>query len=226
MNLPFFLRFPILFLLFLSPGVFAQDYMDEIAKEACACLDQIPEQLDAEEYNMKLGFCMIEAALPFKKQLKKDHGVDMNKIDVEGEALGQLIALKMVGVCPEGLMKMADKVNEVDQQNDLNMLELKEYQGVISKVEDDQFVIFSVKNELGRNTKFYWLTFVESNIELSFKYKSLVDDLVKITYVSQEFYDARIGEYRIFNIIHSFDTLSGDINPSEKKASSMDLTTR
>ena len=118
------------------------------------------------------------------------------------------------------------KLYEVDQQNDLNMLELKEYQGVISKVEDDQFVIFSVKNELGRNTKFYWLTFVESNIELSFKYKSLVDDLVKITYVSQEFYDARIGEYRIFNIIHSFDTLSGDINPSEKKASSMDLTTR
>jgi len=50
---------------------FSQSYVDEIAKETCECLNHISEDLDAEKYTLELGLCMINAASPYKKSLKK-----------------------------------------------------------------------------------------------------------------------------------------------------------
>lgn len=186
---------------------YSQKYMDEIAKQACECLENVPDSLNSEEFTMKLGLCMIEVAQPYQKQLKKDYGIDFKNIDKHGEELGSIIGMKMVGFCPEALIKMANIVNEEKGSEEMVAEEKEElmYTGVITNVAVSPFVVFTVKNSEGKLSKFYWLTFVESNLELTTDYESFKGRLLMVSYEKQEFFDPRIGEYRMFNIINKMD---------------------
>ncbi|MGC3943129.1 MAG: hypothetical protein QM762_01095 [Chryseolinea sp.] len=98
---------------------FSQDYLEVITKKSCSCLEDVPETLNNEEYNMKLGICIIEASMPYKKQIKKNHNIDLDNIETEGQNLGRLIGLKMATVCPDALVKVTQKtkgsVNEIKE---------------------------------------------------------------------------------------------------------------
>lgn len=175
---------------------YSQDYMDDIVEKTCECLNTIPDSLGPDRFNMELGLCMINAAMPYKKQIKKEYNIDLNKIDQQGPELGRIIGLKMASVCPDGLVQIVKRV-----KGEESTVEELIFEGKIVSFEDSKFVEFSVKDELGKVTKFYWLGFVESNIDLLNNYKSLIDKSVLITFTTQEFFDARIAEYRTFNII-------------------------
>ena len=60
-----------LFLAF-SFTAFSQDYMDKIALEVCDCIDNVSDSVPTDQFNMELGLCMLEASMPYKKQLKKE----------------------------------------------------------------------------------------------------------------------------------------------------------
>lgn len=181
--------------------------MDEIAQKTCECLENVSDSLNADDFSMKVGLCMIDVASPYKKQLKKDYGIDFNNIETEGEELGRLIGMKMVGFCPEALMRMASKINDEDELelDEPANEQVKTYTGVITKVEVSQFVVFTVKNSNGKLSKFYWLNFIDSNRELTADYEAFEGGFTIISYESQEFFDPRIGEYRMFNIIKKLD---------------------
>ncbi len=179
---------------------FSQDYMDEIALKACECLHSVSDTLDTERYNMELGFCMIDAAMPYKKQIKKDYKIDLDRIDGQaGNELGQVIGLRMASVCPDAIMQVASKVNGEEEAEELEDVVV----GYITKIDENKFIVFSLTDEKGKIMKFYWLTFIEAdlNFELTSQYKSLMNKMVQITYLPQEFFDYRIEEYRPFNII-------------------------
>jgi len=180
---------------------FSQDYMDEIASKACECLDAVPETVELEKFNMELGLCMTNAATPYGKQLKKDYGIDLTEIDTQGEELGRIIGLRMVSICPQSLVKLVNKVNEDEAGEPAAGVTI----GEVTAISDGKFVEFSIKDQLGKTSKYYWLTFVESNTELATDYKNLMDKPVQVTYSSQEFFDARIGEYRIFYVIEKLE---------------------
>lgn len=55
---------------------------------------------------------MMNAASPYKKQLKKDYKIDFKKIATQGEKLGKTIALQMVSVCPNVFIKMANRASK------------------------------------------------------------------------------------------------------------------
>jgi hypothetical protein len=184
---------------------FSQDYMDDIALKSCECLSKIPDTLETETFNIKLGLCMIDAASPYKKQLKKDYKIDLNKIDKQAGKLGKVIGLRMASVCPDALMKMANRSE--NKKSDDSITE-NTIEGQITSIIDDKFVVFSIKNELGKISKYHWFTFIESNTDLSTDYKTLTDKFVQVTYRSQEFFDARIGEYRIFNVIQKIEIIN------------------
>jgi len=184
---------------------FAQKYMDDIAQTACECFEKLPDTLTTKEYEMKLGFCLLEAASPYQKQLKKDYKINFAKIDTEGEELGRIIGLKMATICPDAFLKIMGETDfeEVEENNTTENI----VTGKIIQISDDAFVVFSVKDEKGKISKFYWFTFIESNIELSTKYKTLADKKVIITYTTQEFFDTKLGEYRNFKIIQKLDVI-------------------
>jgi hypothetical protein len=137
--------------------------------------------------------------MPYKKQIKKEYGIDLDDIGSGnvGERIGKLIGLKMVGICPDGLIKIAQgiKTKKEETKTSLTM------KGEITKIDNDCFMVFSLKDETGKITKFYWLTFIESDIEMAGNYASLSGRQVKITYDIQDFFDAKIKEYRQFYII-------------------------
>ena len=172
--------------------------MEDIANKTCECIDNVSDTVSTDMFNMEIGLCMMDAASPYKKQLKKEYDIDFDKIDAEqGEELGRVIGLKMASVCPEGLMKMVNRV----EQEELVEISGNVVTGQVTAVSDDKFVEFSVRDELGKVSKYYWLTFIESDIEMSTEYKTLKDKSVQVHFIEKEFFDARIGEYRTFNII-------------------------
>jgi hypothetical protein len=182
---------------------YGQEYMDKIAQKSCECLDKVPDTLKTDEFNLKLGICMIEAATPYKKQLKKDQGINLDNIDTEGEKLGRLIGIKMASTCPNILLKLTQKPSDKEEA----AAEEKTAEGLITKLENDFFVVLSLKDEAGKINRFYWLTFVESGMELTSKYKSVVGESVIITYKVQDFFDPKIEEYRAFNIISKLEVV-------------------
>ena len=181
--------------------VCAQDYMTTIAEKACSCLDKPMDGQDQEMVNAQLGLCMIDAALPYQKQIKKDYGIDMNNIDKEGEKLGRVIGLKVATVCPDKLAKIAQSRKENKKAETAEVFELE---GMISKIEKDFFVNFAIKDETGKITKCYWLTAIATETDLT-NYQSLEGRAVTISYTNQELFDARIGEYRKFAVIQSLE---------------------
>jgi hypothetical protein len=194
-------NFLITALVIISKVGFSQNYMDEIVLKACECSNTISDTLESERFNMELGLCMLNAATPYKKQLNKDYKIDLNKIDTQGEQLGRIIGLKMASVCPNILMKMANRV----KKKEANKISESIYEGEIVNIDDNKFVEFSVKDEFGKISKFHWLTFIESNVELSNNYKTLLHKSVQIAFLTQEFFDARVAEYRTINIIQKLE---------------------
>jgi len=103
----------------------------------------------------------------------------------------------MASHCPDDLLQMVEKINGGDSSEELENIE----QGTVTSIEDNKFVEFSLKNDKGKTSKYYWFTFIKSKIELPSDYKKLLDKNIQITFTEQEFFDVRIGEYRTFNVI-------------------------
>ena len=103
----------------------------------------------------------------------------------------------MASICPNALLKMANNVG-LDEEE---AVEENSFFGHVTKIDGDIFLEFSVRDQQGKTSKFYWLTFIESNIDLSVNYETLIDKSVRIDAVPQEIFDARIGEYRTVHVI-------------------------
>ena len=190
-------------LIAVSTASFSQDYLDEITLKTCECLNTISDTLSPERAELELGLCIIKTATPYKKELKRDHNIDFSEIDIYGEQLGMLIGIEMMSVCPD---KMLEIVNRTKKKEETEILE-RSIKGQIISIDDSKFVEFSLKDNQGKISKFYWFTFIASNVEMLNDYKNLVDTPVQITFISKEFFDARINEYRFFNIISKLEKL-------------------
>ena len=194
------------FLLFLFSffynSFFSQNYIDIIAQESCSCIEKLPEIEGKEAKTMRMGLCMIEAAGPYKVELYNDHAIDFSKINESaGEELGLLIGMKMASFCPEILMEMAtDQMNDSeDESEDLY------FEGKVISIDTEGFVYFTIKDENGRVSKYYWLTYVESEMNLENSYESLLGREVVGEYRVIEFFDPRIKEYRNMNVLSYID---------------------
>ncbi len=178
---------------------FSQDFMDVIVKKSCDCLEHISDTLKTEQFNMELGLCMIDASMPYKKQIKKSFDIDLDNISTEGEKLGRLIGMKMATVCPNALIKMSRKAKGQPESTNTEQTST----GTVTKIENDFFVVISLKDESGKVTRYYWLTFVESQLDLVNSYSTLIGKSLSISYESSEFFDPKLLEYRQFFIIKS-----------------------
>jgi len=191
-------------LVFAGYHSFSQTYFDKIVQQSCNCVSKVSQSLDNEKYTQELGVCMIVAAEPYRKQLKKDHNIDFDKIDVDGEKLGKLIGIKMVAVCPDLILAVAKRSGNGESA----AVESKTFEGIITKIENEFFVVLHIKDESGKTNKFYWLTYVESGIEVADGYDSMVGKSIALTYRSEEFFDPKIKEYRSFSIIEKLELAS------------------
>lgn len=106
----------IIILISISTLAFSQDYLDEIALKACGCINTVSDTLAPKKFNLELGLCIINAAIPYKKELKKDFNIDLNIADSQVDELGQIIGLRMKTVCPDTLKIIFNKMKINEQR--------------------------------------------------------------------------------------------------------------
>jgi hypothetical protein len=176
--------------------------MDKIAAESCNCVAKVSQNLEYEQYTQELGLCMIVASEPYQKQLKKDHGINFDRIDEHGEKLGKIIGFRMASVCPDAILAVAKKATKTEDKNS------KLHEGTLAKYENDAFVVLYIKDQDSKTTKFYWMTYVDSDVELVDRYETMVGSPVRITYHTEEMFDPKIKEYRQFAIIEKLEALA------------------
>lgn len=188
-------------ILYLAPIRAQSNYMETIIKDSCECLSKIPENEAIS--NMKMGLCLINSSSKFHEELLQDHNIDINKIDGEdGERLGELIALKMLTKCPEQINRIASTTqNETNTTNYESEDTLLTVEGTVNFINKGDFIVLSVLSDYNKTSKYYWLTFIESNHDLQNDLEKIHLKRVEIHYSTVELYDGNLGEYRDFNII-------------------------
>lgn len=197
-------------LILISNLLFSQDYKEKLSKSSCDCLRNIKtNDEDKRAVTTQVGLCMYKTALPFNKEIKRDYNIDLSKDIGNNEKmkdLGVQMGILMLNECQELFTKLSeDKKSEENKDGEESNSELL-INGTITKIEKENFVIFHVVGENKNLTKFYWVSNIESNLDLPKEYNSLINKKVSISYYTTEIFDAKINDYRNLNIISSLKT--------------------
>ncbi|WP_295232509.1 hypothetical protein [uncultured Chryseobacterium sp.] len=186
-----------LLLVQLSTATFSQDYQAKIGQSACECFKKVKaENPDPGTLETKLGFCIINAAEPYAKQLKNDYNLDI--LRDESSESGKLIATLILKECPDLFMEMVE--NEKKDDTSEKSAE-RSVSGTVTRIEKDGFIAFHILGEDGNLTKLYWVTSVQSGLDLPKEYPSLLHKKVTARYYRTEIFDSGLNAYRNLNII-------------------------
>lgn len=190
----------LLILIFFSIQIIsAQTYMEKIGANTCKCIEKISSTESEDERNMGIGLCMIKSAAPFKKQLKRDHKIDVSDLtnSKNMESLGALVGIEMASSCPEALLSLVvDQIDDTDGESS-SMLK-----GTVNKIEKELFICFSIKNyDTGKTNKYYWLGEIETGMDLKETYNDLLNQDIDFDFTTEELFDPKINDYRTFNVI-------------------------
>lgn len=167
-------KLPAILLLIVSNLVFGQDYKAKLSKASCDCLQKADaENKDRAVITAQMGLCMLKMSSPYSNEIKRDYGIDIIKDISDSEKMKELgvqIGILMLNECQELFEKVT---RNVEAENDTDENSYLLLSGTVKKIEKDNFVIFHVVGENNNLTKFYWVSKIESNLDLSKEYNSL-----------------------------------------------------
>lgn len=179
----------------------SQDIADIITKDVCSCAEGKKETLqDAQSRNMEmeLGICIISSVSNHKEEVAAKYG-DVLQDEEAMEKLGTDVGLRMVGICPDVFMVLAE-MSDLDEDSVPVEEEYSTIEGRIVEIKQEQFLTVVVKDNSGRTHTMLLLTFFEgSNLLTEDKLKK--NDKVSIDYVEQEFYDVKARDFRYYKVI-------------------------
>lgn len=191
----------------ISAAAFSQDYKTKIAKSSCDCVKAIKtEGKTNSAITSELGVCMLKAAMPFSKEIKKDYDIDpaADMMDsTKMEQLGIKMGILMATECQEEFLKMAQFSDEETAGSESSELLIN---GTVSKIEKENFIVFHVVGENKMLNKLYWISSVDSNLDLPKEYQTLMNKKVNISYFTMEIFDPKINDYKTLNIISTLKT--------------------
>lgn len=197
-----------LLLAMITLGSRGQDVYDQIAKDACPCVKEAQEVV-SDSAQVKLGLCMIAKASAYRKELKRKHGVDLDRMDGDKyRALGQTIGARMVVHCPEFAefaLRLA-QASSVDAPPDVQDLE-KRVQGVVQETHPSQFLTVVVKLEGGLTYELLLLDHVP-NAERIYQEPAAARGLNAMwSYEEREFLDPYTRAYKTYRVITGIEPL-------------------
>ena len=185
-----------------------EDFKKIIAQNTCKCVKDVKkENLTKKQVEFQFGICMFKVANPYKAEIKKEFGIDISDFSKKENMykLGTEIGILMAQECPDVFEQfIPEDKNDTQTEEVVSSEELMN--GEITKIEKDTFVIFYLKGDNGILTRFYWISNVDSNIELEKKYQDLVGKKVNLTYYSADIFDHKINDYRKVNILSMLKT--------------------
>ena len=191
-----------------SGFLFAQELTKDelveiISNESCECINGKGldfEAIDKQKLELNFGLCIIES---YTKHPEASELLNVSFNDDKSlEALGEVVALKMMTSCPDIMSLMVGNYLEDDsiateapQNNTLNGL------AFLSLKSNQLFNTLSFKDTSnGRTYSFLWLEYFDGS-QLFENEKKLKKQVFNIQYKEQDFYDPKINDYRNFKII-------------------------
>jgi hypothetical protein len=177
----------------------AQDVLDGIAKGTCDCLLALDRnEFQGEALQMQLGLCMMKASAPYEKELRKQYKVDFSRLDDgAGEKLGELVGMRLVGVCPEFLQILAEM--ESAPATEAVDVVISSVTGVVTGLRDRQFSTILVKDVSGRTVELLRLEHFQNADLLAGASATGVKGT--FAYTVRELYDPVAGTYRSHNVL-------------------------
>ena len=187
-----------LFIIATALNISAQDTLDKISADCCACMEKDRASMeDPDKWQTALGLCMLGAAAPYEKELKKKYGVDMSQLDRgAGEKLGELLGVRLATNCPYFLELISSMEDDEDESSTLGMLT-----GSVKEVRTGQFITIVVQDEQGRTYEMLVLDHFENADRVTDgKAEGLNADW---EYAEREYYDPNTRSYRSFKVVQS-----------------------
>lgn len=191
--------FLLLTLLAITSGLSAQDVLDKIARESCDCLNALDRTtMKGDALQMQLGLCMMKAAAPYEKELRKQHKVDMARLDSDtGERLGELVGMRLVSVCPDFLAMISEMQEETEPATpDAPVTSVN---GTVTGLRDRQFSTVLVKDVSGRTVELMRLEHFPNADMLAGTAATGLS--ATFFYTMRELYDPVAGTYRSTNVL-------------------------
>ncbi len=183
----------------ISAAGFSQEYKAKIGQTACECFKKVKaENPDPKVLETKMGFCIINAAEPYAKQLKKEYNLDILR-DQSSET-GQVVAAMILRECPGLFMEMINLEKKGSAGKASPGISVS---GTVTRIEKGNFIIFHVTGEDGNLIRLHWVTAIDSGLDLPREYNSLLNKKIDAVYEKNEIFDPGINDYRNINIISS-----------------------
>lgn len=184
--------------------VSAQGYLDTVTLKTCKCVDQYDAPKVQTNFQVYLGLCIINSSQPYLKQLEKEKGVKSDDMVESVKRIGELVGERMVVICPKTIEKITTEM--VRESSPTSSAESASYElGTITEIDKNSFVIFTIKNEEGKSSKLYWLSEVQSDMDLITKFDSLLNKQVEASYILYDLFDYKSMEYRVFKVLSSIN---------------------
>lgn len=167
-----------------------------LAEEMCECaLQKDVETLTEND----LAMCMLPAIGKYAKDLERLN-IELGN-DAAMTALGEKIGLKAAMQCPQIFANfIEDEMDEVVEE--VHEEEVIIYSGEVKKVEVKDFVTLYIKYD-GQTKKIFWMSEVESNVDIYNGFKQLEGKRVQFTTYEATLFDPKVNEYRDFQILET-----------------------
>jgi len=182
---------------------FSQDeeMLDKIVLSSCDCIEETDiSGLNANQRNMKLGLCMLEASEPYADKLKREYDIDFDNMNgPEGEKLGKLLGLRLATQCP-AFLKFVEDEYETEESNTVY-----ELVGTIKDVSANQFYTVNIEDDEGREYKLLWMEHFIGGDKLTQK-DWWKNRRVFITYEEKEFFEPKLNEYIKYKVIRGMES--------------------
>jgi len=166
----------------------------KLATYTCGCVNDKKEITD-----VNLGVCIFEAVDHLSN--KERRSIDVNPDDKMKaiQNIAESVGIEMAIVCPDVFTKIAENKaseNSVDDEDELDLF----YTGTFESMTTQEFNTIILLDEKNENQEFVWLFTFEGD-NLFIKNKIVKGDKLEIHYRQQDFYDPKLGKYRIYNEI-------------------------
>lgn len=190
------------------------ELQEAIANETCACV--AGQEVTRENYEMTLGFCILEGINNHEKDVERHYGKDLITDSERMEELGRDVGFKMAAECPEAFSILMDEENE--ETNDSydgyedNTEYLDDYSGEVAlgargkviEIKNEGFLKLRIREESGKISEFIILEPFDDSYMVTDRVLVL-GDVIVVYYSESELYDAGLNKFITYNVVGDID---------------------
>ncbi len=178
-----------------------QEILDQLANQACSCIKKSDiTEFTQEKIQMELSLCFMQELGSLDDAKLKALDADMTD-QSSMMKLGQKIGMRMVSICPDVMMKMAQT------QTQTQVKSAGQASGTIKGITGNELSYIQLDDGTGDVNSFLWLSKVEGADAFLSNPQGMIGKKVKITFESMEIYSPKTKGYNNKKVITKIEVM-------------------